>query len=255
MGDLTNIAEFFLISLALGVGFFSFLANTKETGAGFLRVAVGLCGGSALLSLILHLTYGSVTDPQSIGYVTSLICFVLIYQFHKDEKSVFMWLLYAIHNVSLFFTLAFLMNFNTVQFIFGLSSVILLGSVTYAMVMGHWYLVTPRLSEQPLKKALYFSWAILLVKVPWSFLEVTEAGAMFEVGTRLGGGYAFNWMLVLMRSSFGYLTLAGMSYFAYRLVAMRSIQSATGMLYAMTFLVFVGELISSFMFFQYGVMI
>jgi len=255
VGSLMNIAEFFLLSLALGLGFFSFLANSSETGAGFLRVLMGLCGGSALLALIFHMTYGSIGDPQSLSYIVSLICFVLIYQFHEDKKSLFMWFLFVIHNCSLLTTLAFFQNFHGVHYLYSLSSVFLLGSVTYAMVMGHWYLVTPKLSEKPLKIALYFTWALLLVKIPWSSIEAIEANKMFELGTRLGGGYAFNWMMLLMRSSFGYLALGAMSYFAYRLVAMRSIQSATGMLYAMTFLIFVGELISTYMFFQYGVMI
>ena len=123
------------------------------------------------------------------------------------------------------------------------------------MVMGHWYLVTPKLSENPLKYALYISWVFLVVKMGWTVYGYLESPGFFTEMTTSGGGYAFNWMMLTMRIGWGYVVLGIMSIYAYRLVAMRSIQSATGMLYAMTFFVFVSELISSYMFLEYGIQI
>ena len=255
MATIINLAEFFLISIGLGVGFFSFLADTKATGAGFLKVVAGLCGGSLILALILHLTYGTVSDPLSQTYYLSIFCFALTYFFHKDQKSWFMWLLFAIQNLAQTFLLFKMHNGNGPQFMFAFTSIMMLGSVTYAMVMGHWYLVTPRLSESPLKYALYFAWLFLVVKMGWTIYGYLEAPDFFAQGTVEGGGYAFNWMMLTMRIGWGYVVLGIMSFFAYRLVAMRSIQSATGMLYAMTFFVFVSELISNYMFLEYGLQI
>ncbi len=253
MATIVMLAEFFLLSLALGLGFFSFLADTKEMGSGFIRVLSSLCGGSLFIALILHLTYGAFTDPQSIFYYLSLGSFVGIYFGHQDKKSWLMWLLYGAHNILLVLLLLLMNNHNYEHFFFALTSILFLGSVTYAMVMGHWYLVTPKLSEKPLKIALYFTWAFFIVKVIWTGVGYMESQKFFLEGTTLGGGYAFNWMMLLMRAGWGYLVLGVMSIFAYRLVAMRSIQSATGMLYAMTFFVFVAELVSVYMFYEYGI--
>lgn len=255
MATILMLTEFFLVALALGVGAFSFLADTKETGAGFLKVVSALCGSCAFIALILHLRYGTFLDPQSVLYYVGILSFLFIYLFHKDQKSFLMWGLYAVHNIA-FTLLVFLMNnSNWEQFLFAFSSILFLGSVTYAMVMGHWYLVTPRLSEKPLKIALYFMWALFLIKLGFSVNGYLEAGDYFVQGTMKGGGYSFNWMMLAMRAGWGYLVLGIMSYFAYRLVAMRSIQSATGMLYAMTFFVFVGELVSNYLFYEYGLLL
>lgn len=255
MATVLMLTEFFLVALAFGVGAFTFLADTKQTGAGFLKVVSALCGGSTLIALILHLRYGSFLDPLSTLYYGALLCFILIYFFHRDQKSIFMWLLFAAHNIIFTLLIYKMNNSHFDQFLFALTSILFLGSVTYAMVMGHWYLVTPRLSEKPLKIALYFTWALLIIKIGFSVNSYLEASEFFMVNTSQGGGYAFNWMMLAMRTGWGFLVLGIMSYFAYRLVAMRSIQSATGMLYAMTFFVFVGELISNYMFYEYGLLL
>ncbi len=255
MATVLMLTEFFLMALAFGVGAFSFLADTRETGAGFLRIVMSICGGSSLIALILHLTYGTFTDPQSFMYYIALLCFVLIYFFHQDKKSPLMWVLFAVHNIAFTLLVFLINNSNWEQFFFALTSILFLGSVTYAMVMGHWYLVTPKLSEKPLKIALYFTWAFFIIKVGFTVISYLEAGDFFAVNTMAGGGYAFNWMMLAMRVGWGYIVLGIMSYFAYKLIAMRSIQSATGMLYAMTFFVFVSELISNYMFFEYGLYI
>ena len=77
-----------------------------------------------------------------------------------------------------------------------------------------------------------------------------DAGFFLE-GSRLGAGYMFNWIILTMRMVWGY------HYWDHELFymascKMRSIQSATGVLYVMTFFVFVGELISAYFFHKYG---
>ncbi len=252
MATITMLAEFFLFSVGLGVGGFSFLADTQQTGAGFLKVIAGICGAALLLATALHLTYSSFGDWQTLLYGLSLLAFLGIYLFHKDRKGPLMWGLFGVHTLSLIALLMLFQNNYLDSFLFSLSSVALLGSITYAMVMGHWYLVTPRLSEKPLKMALYCAWFILIIKLVVTLVGYLEAEKFFNTGTSLGMGYLFNWIMLAMRIGWGYLAVGVMSYFAYRLISMRSIQSATGLLYAMTFFVFVGELISIYMFFQYG---
>jgi hypothetical protein len=260
-----NIAEFFLISLSLGVGAFSFLADTKKTGAGFLKVISGICGGSLVIASIIHLTahpLSSIT-PSLIFYFCSIIPVVFVYFLHRDKKSLFMWFLYFFQNISHLFLLYFTMKssltgtigFNNSQYLFLLSSTLLLGSITYSMVLGHWYLVVPKLSEKPLMIASYLIWVILALKIGWTTYSMLNEIEFFTQGTTLGFGYMFNWIMVSMRVGWGYLVIAVMSYFNWRLVKLRSIQSATGILYVMTIFVFIGELISSYLFYKYGLLI
>jgi hypothetical protein len=102
------------------------------------------------------------------------------------------------------------------------------GGALSATILGHWYLVTPRLSERPLIVAtrlltaelglqllLFATWQV--VGGPWgaSFSSLTGPVALF-VWLRLVVGIAFPLVL---------------SYLAYRTALTRSMESATGLLY------------------------
>ena len=96
-------------------------------------------------------------------------------------------------------------------------------------------------------------WAVMLFKVPHTTYQYFAHESFFTQGTQLGMGYVYNWIMLIMRVVWGYLIIGIMSYFSWRLIRMRSLQSATGILYVMTFFVFIGELIASFLFYEYGI--
>lgn len=123
------------------------------------------------------------------------------------------------------------------------------------MMKGHWYLVTPKLSEKPLVQSVVGIWLLMAMKVAVTAFGVYLAWDFFREYTTLGAGYAFNWLMLSMRLIWGYLVILVMSIFAWKLVRMRSIQSATGIFYAMVIFVFIGELISGYLFFKYGLYI
>lgn len=255
MGNVMKLMEFYLLSLAFGVSVFTFLADTKKTGAGFAKMTSSLCGAATVICLGISLTYREFITFQTLLLALATICFVLTYLFHKDEKSYVMRLIYRVHNLALLLAMFNFFNGSWNDFLFALSSSLLLGIITYAMVLGHWYLVTPKLSEKPLIYATYITWVLLAVKIVWTAISYTHLSEYFLSGTSLGSGYVFNWLMLTMRVGWGYFVIAVMSYFGYRLISMRSMQSATGMLYAMTFFIFIGELISMYMFMEYGMKI
>ena len=166
-----------------------------------------------------------------------------------------MWLLYFVISILLPFILLYQYPLELSGKIFVLSSSLLLGVITYSMLLGHWYLVVPKLSAEPLKRAALVTWVLLVFKLSWSGYSLATNYEFFEEQTLLGAGYAFNWTLLLMRMSFGYLVIGGMSFFNWKLLQLRSIQSSTGVLYAMTFFVFIGELVSIYLFKNYGLYI
>ncbi len=255
MGSITSIAEFFLLSVAFGVGLFSFLADSKETGAGFLKLVSSIGFTCIGLALALHLSEESPSKPMAALYIVAFLSFLAIYFFHGEKKSLVMWLLYGSQNIACALVLYFFMSFKTIPYFFAATSVALLGVITYLMVMGHWYLVTPKLSVRPLDIGIKICWVVLVLKILWSTTNSFENAHYFSAGTTKAGGYAFNWMMLLMRYLWGYVVIGVMSFYTWRLIKIRSTQSATGILYAMTFFVFVGELISIYLHFTYGLFI
>jgi len=256
-GNIKIIADFFLVSLAFCYNLFSPLAGSELTGNGFIKLISNLSIGALIISFGMTLSGDNAFIQLPIILKSiALISFILISFFHRDKKTWIMWILNLIIFICLgLFIFIFLANAHTLNFLFLISSSLLLGCITYAMTLGHWYLVVPKLSEKPLVKAALITWAILLLKIIFSFYETYLNWDFFAEGTSLGSGFAFNWLLLSMRTMFGYVVILGMSYFNYRLVKMRSIQSSTGILYAMTFFVFIGELISSYLFFYFGLLI
>ena len=258
MNYIMEMAQFFLLSLGFGVFIFAPVAKSEMTGGGFQKLLTTVCLVSLFIAEICHVIGGkSATDLHSIVLYISMVAMLFHRQLHDtfDKKNIALWVLYSIPAVLTFVAFYTFLNSTVGNYFFILSSALYLGAITYAMILGHWYLVTPKLSERPLKIALIFTWLLFAPKIVWSGIELAAAGDYLEVGTRLGGGYAFNWLMVSMRGLWGYLVIIIMSIFGWKLVAMRSIQSATGIFYAMTIFVFIGEMISCFLFFKYGLLI
>jgi hypothetical protein len=252
MAEVIVLAEFFCLALALGVGIFTPLANTRMTGAGLFKVMTAICAVGVMLALAIHLSYAALSSPLVIPYALAFVAMVVSYLFHRDEKSVSMWILYGVQQLSLLTALYYFQNAHFFLYIYALSSILYMGVITYAMVLGHWYLVTPRLSVDPLLRANGILWGLAVIKLGILAYSLMQDGRFFVQGSTFGAGYMFNWVMLTMRVGWGYAVVLVMSYFSWRLIRMRSTQSATGVLYAMTFFVLVGELTAMYMYFRYG---
>jgi len=130
------------------------------------------------------------------------------------------------------------------------SSALLLGSVTLAMMLGHWYLITPKLSIEPLKryaKAYILLTVFIALQLALSYLLY---GAVGPNGSSL---FSPEIIFILFRVSWGLLVPLGMAYFIWVTVAMRSTQSATGILYAAMVCTMMGEGMGLYLTLQTGV--
>lgn len=116
------------------------------------------------------------------------------------------------------------------------SSGLLAGSVVVTMILGHWYLVVPNLSFAHLKRLTAISAGALALRATVEALAMARAGAP-EAGPL---GFVFT----LMRFLFGLAAPAVLFWMVWQCLKIRSNQSATGILYAMTALVLVGEVAS-----------
>jgi hypothetical protein len=102
------------------------------------------------------------------------------------------------------------------------------GTALGAVVLGHWYLVTPRLSERPLILATQLLAAALVLQLLLFVTWQIVGGAWGPSFSALTGPVA---VFVWLRLTVGIVFPVVLSYLAYRTALTRSMESATGLLY------------------------
>jgi len=130
-----------------------------------------------------------------------------------------------------------------------LTSALLLGAATAAMVLGHWYLVVLDLPISALRRLT----VLLIVALAARSFVVGFAliGPVHEglVDARLvaAGLWSPDGVFVWMRLLFGIAGPISLLWFIWKTVEIRSTQSATGILYVQMFLVLSGELLAKYL--------
>lgn len=126
-----------------------------------------------------------------------------------------------------------------------LSSAAVLGLTTTAMLLGHWYLIAPNLTLQPLLRLHHALFLALAVRTA----VVAGLVALSMVGLPGLESWAVSasqfdkvaWLWLATRVLAGLIGAAVLTWMSYRAAA-DSTQSSTGILYVATIFVFVGEL-------------
>ncbi|MCI0641010.1 MAG: hypothetical protein L0Y72_18745 [Gemmataceae bacterium] len=132
-----------------------------------------------------------------------------------------------------------------------LTSAALLGSATAAMLMGHSYLIAPAMSLTPLFRLLLLLGAAL-------FLRLALAGMAFFwwTETTYTGSLETETMLWLgVRWIIGLVLPIVLCWMAWETARIRSTQSATGILYVVVILGFLGELTSQLLLAKTGALL
>ncbi|MBL7663749.1 MAG: hypothetical protein JNM93_01355 [Bacteriovoracaceae bacterium] len=253
MEIIKEVSQFFVLAIGLGTLFCTPIADSSLTGAGFQRLIQTMVLGSLIISFSLYFfspyfEWGLVV----VIYVLALVLSALVHKFHGDQKTRWMWMAYYCQ-VILFLVLGQIFHHEDPQlFTHFFMTALLAGATNYAMILGHYYLVVPKLSERPLLITLQLLWIAMLLKLSMTGKGLYENLSFFQEGSDEGLGYMFNWIMVSMRVLWGYVALFVLSLFAWKLCRIRSIQSATGLFYVMVFFVIIGELVSAYLFFGYG---
>jgi hypothetical protein len=133
---------------------------------------------------------------------------------------------------------------DTATWAFGVASRgasgLLLGATLHSMLLGHHYLVAPAMTIRPLTRSLDLIAIGLLVRC------LLEGIGLWAAPGRAGGipsaVHAADTALLAMRWGMGIVGSAVSVYLARRTAAIRSTQSATGILYITTIFVLFGEL-------------
>lgn len=146
--------------------------------------------------------------------------------------------LLALTTVSLTAALALTETGPREQLIGGLSSALLLGAATSAMLLGHNYLVAPNMTMTPLYRLLGALAAALTLRLlvdGWALWQWTSNEELANLE-----GDRVLWLPV--RWAVGFAAPAVLCWMAWQTARIRSTQSATGILYVVVIFCFLGEL-------------
>jgi hypothetical protein len=248
------IAHFFMLSLAFGTQLLSPVVSTRLTGVGFYKL------GTSIVLTCLVLAFGVDFFMRPAPSMIEISCYgililtnIITYIFHRDDKTWAMWAIYLFQVVTFSVLTFHVFSFNPSWISFFFTSMLVLGISNFAMILGHYYLVVPKLSVEPLIYCLYIFWTSIFLKLMSSLGVIfSTASPYLAEGTVLGDGYMYNWLFISMRYLWGYVAPVILSFFTFRLCKLRSTQSATGVLYIVEFFVIVGELISVYLMAKHG---
>ncbi|MBA3777947.1 MAG: hypothetical protein H0X16_01325 [Chloroflexi bacterium] len=127
------------------------------------------------------------------------------------------------------------------------------GGALAAMILGHWYLVTPRLSERPLVLTARLLTGVIAVQLvlfaAWTATGSGAAGRPF--GALLGSFALFVWLRLLV----GLLFPLVISWMALRTASTRSMESATGLLYIDMAAIASGTIVAAGLYFGAGLLV
>ena len=127
-----------------------------------------------------------------------------------------------------------------------------LGLVNEAMILGHWYLVSPKLPGQPLQELTFLLLAVLALQAPLLILNAAvPAREVPESAALLAGSLTSN-PAFWLRVGVGLVFPLALAYMAWRSSLERAMMSATGLLYIAVGAVFVGELLARGLLFVTG---
>jgi hypothetical protein len=127
------------------------------------------------------------------------------------------------------------------------TSSFLLGAVLVAMVLGHWHLVSRKLSFAPLRRLALAAIAALVVRALSAVGAASMQRDVWRESLERAGAAAFflsDGVFLLSRALFGLAAPAVLVFLAWRCVRIQSNQSATGILYVAVAFVFFGEILA-----------
>lgn len=115
----------------------------------------------------------------------------------------------------------------------------LLGSVVVGMLLGHWYLTTPTMSIEPLKRINLFVGVFGILRFVVSIL-ISHQMATCGVALAEGNAPPAEWLA--LRWIAGILGPIFVSLMVWRILKYRNTQAATGVLFVGVILVFIGDM-------------
>ncbi|HEV7570967.1 MAG TPA: hypothetical protein VGQ21_05665 [Thermoanaerobaculia bacterium] len=233
----------FLIDLAAGLYLFLPLVGRRNAGVKFYRLILITSGALAICarvaSQLAHSQHFSAFEAMAVG-LTIIVYVTLRY----PKRLIFRIpaaLLGIVYIVAPVIAWREATHASVLWSIAGaLSSVAILGSVTLAMLLGHWYLVVRGMAIDPLKRLTFATLGATIVKIVVVVIAIVAGGAWYEVAIRQG---IFFWM----RAGWGLAGPLLLYPMVWGTVKIRSTMAATGILYVDVVAVVIGEVLGAWL--------
>ena len=201
--------------IVVGTSLVTFLLPLSQFG-----VEAGFWGSSATLALLtlghFFYTYFYQVKLRVLGFITALVAPMAYFLWGNPPPP---------QSILIY-----------IEFV---SASLLLGGVFVSQFLGHWVLNVPGMEIRELKRVLYFFFAGLFIKtlliLPFlskAFLFPSEDGLSIDT---------FSVIILTSRCLWGILAPWVLGVMAFQTVKMRSTQSATGILYALSVMILLGE--------------
>lgn len=137
------------------------------------------------------------------------------------------------------------------------SASLLIGFSLGSMILGHWYLVSRKLSFRPLKLITGLLCFLVIFRLGVILLSASSQGVYWSKS--FSGGMTHyllrDGLLVACRLGLGILLPGALAFLAWRCAKIESNQSATGILYVLVAFVFFGEILSKHFLAHQGVVL
>jgi hypothetical protein len=227
----------FLIDLAAGLYLFLPLVGRRNAGVKFYRLILITTGILALCAQLAHVQRFRPFETAAV--VLTIIVYVTLRYPKRLIFRIPAALLGIIYIVAPVISWREATQSSIAWSIAGaLSSVALLGSVTLAMLLGHWYLVVRGMAIDPLKRLTFATLGATIIKVAVVTIAIIAGGAWYEVAIRQG---IFFWM----RAGWGLAGPLLLYPMVWGTVRIRSTMAATGILYVDVVAVVIGEVLGA----------
>jgi hypothetical protein len=243
----------FLFRLTFGIAVAMGLTPSAQVTSGFYRVHLWvLLGLQTLAVLVLYSSLPGATADAAKDYwqfgaamgaavVSYLGATIWMYE-RRLAGKIAVWLVAALALAGCLLPLLESTRPLAFQAADRVTGGLLLGLVTAAMLLGHWYLNTPTMKLAPLKRLILLLAAAVLVRA-----IVSGSGLWLELGH-----HAFRemsemhtWVVFLvLRWLAGIAGVLGLAWLTWQTLKIPNTQSATGILYAAVVLALIGELTS-----------
>lgn len=247
---LGNLLAQFLFRLAWGLALAMTVTSSDQVTSGFFRVHLWvLLGLDTLAALSLLAIHGST--PQSICFGACILGAVISYigsvcwLYEQPRAGKWCLALVAVANVvaAISWTVGDqAQTFSVSQFALVTTDILsggaLLGVAIASMLLGHWYLNTPTMQLAPLRRLICgIGWAVVLRAA----FAATSLGLALASGVTPSQGTL---LLILLRWLAGLIAAGFVVWMAWQTLKIPNTQSATGLLYVVVILVFLGEMTS-----------
>jgi len=264
-------STFFFLFSQLGVGMMLALLfiSPRSIGNSFFKFASLTAAILMAVTLGFNFLFPSPVRTSQVPVIFLVIAALLTAIYNRvvdiDKFTPAFWLLIGATAAGLVSIAADSLAFTNLMVLNGwehwvlvlnhLAATALLGSVMLTMVFGHWYLVVPKLSIDPLKlltKVLIGAIAIRVLTIFASFVvlrfeqRIPMAAIARELTIQQG---IFFWPRII----FGVLVPAVLAAMIWSTVQLRHTQAATGLLYLAVVALLFGEFFSKFLLFAVNI--